>query len=214
MSLLFSDNKVIKEKLKNEIVAVIRIKNTTLARAVTEEAIKAGLNFIELTLTIENAPSLIKELREKYPEKIIGAGTVLTKEQAEEVIKNGAMFIVCPCFVPEIIEVCNEKGILCLPGIGTATEAYNAYKLGCDIVKAFPGDVLGSKFIKNLKGPMPFINCMPSGGVSLENIKDWFKSGAYAVSIGSSLYEKVTMENLELINERAKAYLEAASNSV
>jgi len=198
-----------KEKLKNEIVAVIRIKDTHLAKAVTEEAIKAGLNFMELTLTIENAPSLIKELREAYPEKIIGAGTVLTKEQAIEVIENGAQFVVSPCFVPEVVEVCNEKGVVCLPGIGTATEAYNAYKLGCEVVKAFPGDVLGTSFIKNIKGPMPFIDCMPSGGVSLNNIKEWFKNGAYAVSIGGALYEGVTMENLELISERVKESLEA-----
>ncbi|MCL2611544.1 MAG: bifunctional 4-hydroxy-2-oxoglutarate aldolase/2-dehydro-3-deoxy-phosphogluconate aldolase [Defluviitaleaceae bacterium] len=198
-----------KEKLKNEIVAVIRIKDTHLAKAVTEEAIKAGLNFMELTLTIENAPSLIKELREAYPEKIIGAGTVLTKEQAIEVIENGAQFVVSPCFVPEVVEVCNEKGVVCLPGIGTATEAYNAYSLGCEVVKAFPGDVLGTSFIKSIKGPMPFIDCMPSGGVSLNNIKEWFENGAYAVSIGGALYEGVTMENLELISERVKEYLEA-----
>ena len=198
----------IKNKLRNEIVAVIRIKDNKLARLVSEEAMEAGLNFIELTLTIESAPSLIKELREVYPEKIIGAGTVLTKEQALEVIQNGAMFVVSPCFVPEVVQVCNENGVLCLPGIGTATEAYNAYKLGCEVVKTFPGDVLGSTFIKSIKSPLPFIECMPSGGVSLSNVKEWFQNGAYAVSIGSALYEGVTSENLELISERVKEYLE------
>ena len=195
-------------KLKNEIVAVIRIKDYDLAKAVCENVITSGLDFIEVTLTINNAPNLIKELREKFPEKIIGAGTVLTKEEAEDVIEKGAMFVVSPCFVPSVVEVCNKKGVLCLPGIATATEALNAYNLGAKIVKAFPGDVLGASFIKNIKGPLPFIECMPSGGVSLDNMQNWFNQGAFAVSVGSALYEGVTKDNLDIISERVKQYLE------
>ena len=195
------------DKLKNEIVAVIRIEDTELALAVSEKALEVGLNFIEVTLTVKNAPSLIKELREKFPDKIIGAGTVLTEEEAQEVIQNGAMFVVSPCLIPSVIGACHKNNVLCLPGVGTATEAFDAYNLGAKIVKAFPGDVLGTSFIKNLKGPMPFIECMPSGGVSLDNMKDWFKSGAFAVSVGSALYENVTLNNLELISERVEEYL-------
>ena len=193
--------------LKNNVVAVIRIKDTNLARLVTEEIIKNGFKFIELTLSIDNAESLITELKEKYKDVYIGAGTVLSVDDCQRVIKANADFVVSPCMNADIIETCISQDVLCLPGVATPTEIYNCYNLGSTIVKIFPGETLGASFIKNVKGPMPFVECMPSGGVDLDNISDWFANGAYAVSVGSALYSGIKEDNLHEIGERVKAYL-------
>ncbi len=203
-------NEIIMQKLQNNVVAVIRIKDYDLAKAVTEEVINAGFNFIELTLSIDNCPKLIKELSEKYKntETFIGAGTVMTLDDCKTVMENGATFVVSPFTNPEVITHCVENKLPVLPGVGTATEANTCNTLGCDIVKVFPGDVLGPNFIKSLKGPMPHIKYMPSGGVNLDNMTEWFEKGAYAVSVGSALYTGVNMDNLDLITDRAKSYLD------
>jgi len=193
--------------LKNDIVAVIRIKDTNLARLVTEEVIKNGFKFIELTLSIDNAESLITEMKEKYKDAYIGAGTVLSVEDCQKVIKAGADFVVSPCINTDVIETCINQDILCLPGAATPTEINNCYNLGAKIVKVFPGETLGPAFIKNVKAPMPFVECMPSGGVDLDNIDKWFASGAYAVSVGSALYSGINESNLHEIGDRARAYL-------
>ncbi len=200
---------IIMKKLENNIVAVIRIKDFDLAKSVTEEVIKAGFNFIELTLSIDNCPKLIEELSLKYKNTdiFIGAGTVMTLEDCKTVIDNGATFVVSPFTNTDVITYCVENNVPVLPGVGTATEANTCYTLGCNIVKVFPGDVLGPNFIKSLRGPMPHIKYMPSGGVNLDNMTEWFTKGAYAVSVGSALYSGISMNNLSLIEERAKAYL-------
>ena len=125
--------------LKNNVVAVIRIKNNNIARLVTEELIKSGFNFIELTLSIDNAIGLIRELKEKYKDTFIGAGTILTLEDCKRVINASADFVVSPCINEEVINICNECDILCLPGAATPTEINTCYNLGAKIVKVFPG---------------------------------------------------------------------------
>lgn len=193
--------------LKNNVVAVIRITDTDLARMVTEQLIKSGFKFIELTLSINNAAELIKELKAKYEDVYIGAGTVLSLKDCEDVINANADFVVSPCINEEVIKHCVKNDVLCLPGAATPTEINTCYNLGCKIVKVFPGETLGPSFIKNVKAPMPFVECMPSGGVTLENMGDWFNSGAYAVSVGSALYSGINKDNLNEIDERAKEYL-------
>lgn len=196
-------------QLKNNVVAVVRMKDTKLAKAITENVIEAGFRFIELTLTIENAPQLIKDLNEKYADSnvYIGAGTVVTLEQCKEVVENGAKFVVSPYSNFEIIDYCTQQNVQVLPGIGTVTEAYNCYAKGCEVVKVFPGNVLGPDFIKSALAPLPQIKFMPSGGVSLGNMEEWFAKGAYAVSIGSDLYTGITFDNLDEVKQRAKNYL-------
>lgn len=202
------DKKIVQD-LKNNVVAVIRIENQDLARAVTEKVIEGGFKFIELTLSINNCCELIKELSEKYAgtDVYIGAGTVLNETDCKNVIDNGATFVVSPFTDKASIEYAVKHDVPMLPGIGTVTEANFCYNLGCGIVKVFPGDVLGANFIKSASAPLPHIKFMPSGGVNLENMSDWFAKGAYAVSVGSALYTGVTMDNLELATERAKEYV-------
>ncbi len=198
------------EQLKDNVVAVIRIDDQSLARDVSEAVINAGFKYIELTLSISNCPELIKELSDKYKDSdvYIGAGTVLNVEDCKTVIENGATFIVAPFMDEDTIRYAVSKGIPMLPGIGTVSEANRCYNLGCGIVKAFPGDVLGPNFIKSAKAPLPHIKFMPSGGVNLDNMSEWFEKGAYAVSVGSALYSGVSKDNLEVVKQRAKEYLE------
>ncbi len=195
--------------LKNNVVAVIRMKDTELARVVTENVIAGGFKFIELTLTIENAPQLIKELNEKYKDQgvYIGAGTVVTLEECKEVVANGAAFVVSPLTNFDVIKHCVDNNVTPLPGVGTVTEAYNCFNSGCEIVKVFPGNVLGPDFIKSALAPLPQIKFMPSGGVSLDNMEEWFQKGAYAVSVGSALYAGATIENAEMLKDRAAEYV-------
>ncbi len=197
------------EDLKNNIVAVIRIEEQNLAKAVTEKVIEAGFKFIELTLSIGNCPELIKELSDKYKntDVYIGAGTVLNDNDCKIVIDNGATFVVAPFADENTIKYAVKNKVPMLPGIGTVSEANMCYNLGCEIVKAFPGDVLGPNFIKSARAPLPHIKFMPSGGVNLDNVDEWFEKGAYAVSVGSALYSNVTTENLDIITDRAIAYL-------
>ncbi len=202
------DIKEVKREIYKGIIAVIRVKEYDLAKMITETLLEAGFKGIELTMTIENGPALIKEMKEKYPNGVIGAGTIMNAEKCLEVIENGADFVVSPCKIDEVATVCNEHNTLCMLGIATPTEAFEAYNKGCSIVKAFPGDVLKPQFIKDIKGPMPYIDVMPSGGVALENIGQWFANDAYAVSVGSALYKGINKDNLEVLTERAKLYLE------
>ncbi len=202
-------NRKLIEDLKNNVVAVIRIDDKDLAREITEQVIAGGFKFIELTLSITNACELIKELSEKYKDTgvYIGAGTVLNVTDCKNVIDSGATFVVSPFTDKESVEYAIKNGVPMLPGIGTATEANFCYNLGCEIVKVFPGDVLGANFIKSCLAPLPHIKFMPSGGVNFENMNDWFAKGAYAVSVGGALYTGVTMDNLELAKERAVEYV-------
>lgn len=193
--------------LKNNIVAVIRIKDTEFARLVTEQLIKSGFKFIELTLSIKSCVQLIKELKQKYEDVYIGAGTVLSLKECKDVINANADFVVSPCINEEVIEYSIKNNVLCLPGAATPTEINNCYNLGCKIIKVFPGETLGPNFIKNIKAPMPFVELMPSGGVTLENMGDWFNSGAYAVSVGSALYSGINKNNICEIEERTCQYL-------
>ncbi len=196
--------------LKNNIVAVIRMKDKKLAKVIIENLISAGFKFIEITLTIEEAPQLIKELNKKYEnvDVYIGAGTVVTLEECKEVIKNNAKFIVSPLMNFDVIDYCVKNNVQILPGVGTVTEAFNAYTKGCEVVKVFPGNVLGADFIKSALAPLPQIKFMPSGGVGISNMEEWFSKGAYAISVGSELYSGITFENVESIQDRAKLYLD------
>lgn len=201
------DKSLAKESIKNGIIAVVRVQDYSLAKKISEVLISEGFNGIELTFSIHNCPLLIKELKDKYKDKVIGAGTVLSYENCKAAINSGADFIVSPCIVEAVAECSNENNVLCMLGASTPKEVFEAYNLGCEVVKLFPGDILGPRFIKDIKGPMPFINLMPSGGVSLENMEEWFIAGAYAVSAGGAVYSEITHENIEILKKRASQYV-------
>lgn len=204
------------ETIKREkLVPVIRTSDTNDARKAVEILSKCGIKVFEITMTVPNAVDLIGELNEKE-NILIGAGTVLDKSQAEECIKAGARFIVSPAFDLETVKFCREKNIAVTPGTLTPTEVLAAHKAGADCIKVFPCDALGgAKYLKTLKTLFPEIEMMPTGGVNLETIAEFFRAGAIAVGVGTDLVDiKAIRENeTEKIAEHAKRYLAAVEQS-
>nr|WP_302133622.1 bifunctional 2-keto-4-hydroxyglutarate aldolase/2-keto-3-deoxy-6-phosphogluconate aldolase [uncultured Veillonella sp.] len=156
----------------------------------SEACIAGGVTAIEVAFTTPRAHEAILTLSEKYKDNaqvVIGAGTVLDAETARMAILNGAAFVVSPAFDEATIKLCNRYRVACMPGTTTIQGVIQALELGADIVKVFPGEVMGSKFIKAVKGPLPQAQMMPTGGVSIDNVAEWFKAGAVAVGAGGAL---------------------------
>lgn len=178
-------------RLKNAgVIAVVRGKSKEEALNACHAIIKGGLTGIELTFTVPQADQVIKELLSFYkdqPEIVIGAGTVLDAVTARLAILAGAEYIVSPSFDQETAEMCNLYQIPYLPGCMTITEIKTALKSGVDIVKLFPGSAYGPSIISAFKAPMPQVNIMPTGGVSLDNMKEWFDAGVVTVGVGGNL---------------------------
>lgn len=145
------------------------------------------------------------------PDMAIGAGSVVDAPTAAFYIQEGADFIVGPLFNPDISKVCNRRNVPYIPGCGSVSEAGFALEAGCDVVKIFPGDVLGPKFVKGLLAPMPWTKIMVTGGVepTEENLRTWKKSGAYCVGMGSKLFPKERVEagDWNYITEKCKEAL-------
>ena len=182
------------------IVAVIRAESVEQAAKITDACVAGGVTTVELCFTVPNADQLISQMVKKYEgtDVTIGAGTVLDPATARIAILNGAQYIVSPHFDPEIIAVCNIYDVPAMAGVGTATEAIAAMRCGASVLKVFPGDVLGPKFIK----------CMPSGGVDVDNVGDWIKAGAIAVGAGSSLTAGAKTGDYAKITETGKKFIE------
>ncbi|MDF2819767.1 MAG: 2-dehydro-3-deoxyphosphogluconate aldolase/4-hydroxy-2-oxoglutarate aldolase [Clostridiales bacterium] len=198
-----------KQAIKGKLIAVIRNEDPDTAKAICHTLVDAGIDTLEITFSVNGAEKVISDLKSELPSALIGAGTVLSKEQAKLAHENGADFIVAPCIVDEVGEYCRENDILCSLGAATPTEVFRAYKLGCDVVKLFPGDCISPKMIKGIKAPMPFIELMPTGGVDDTNIKEWFGSGAYAVGFGGYLTKGIDKTNLDELRRRCQKLIEA-----
>ncbi len=168
------------------VVAVIRAKDSKEGMALAQAVRTGGIPAVEVTMTVPGAVKILEAMASEG-NAIVGAGTVLDPETARACILAGARYIVSPHLNESVVTLCNRYCIPCMPGVGTLTELIRALELGVDVVKAFPGDVLGPQFVKAVKGPVPYAKIMPTGGVSLENLESWFASGVFAVGMGSSL---------------------------
>lgn len=173
---------------KEKVIAIIREDSKEEAYHAAEACIKGGLGIVEITMNTPEAENIISELCKNFPEVLMGAGTVLNIDLANRAIKAGAKFIVSPHTDPEIIKYCNERNIIVCPGTTTPTEIFNADKYGADIIKVFPISNLGGpSYIKNVRGPLPHLRLMPTGGVKIEDINDYIAAGVFAVGISRSL---------------------------
>ena len=203
---------VIETVKKIGVVAVIRVNTPEEAVQISEACIAGGVTAIEVAFTTPRAHEAILTLSEKYKDNaavVIGVGTVLDAETARMAILNGAAFVVSPAFDEATIKLCNRYRVACMPGTTTIQGVIQALELGADIVKVFPGEVVGSKFIKALKGPLPQAHMMPTGGVSIDNVGEWFKAGAVAVGAGGALTGGG--KTLAEITETAKKFVEAVA---
>lgn len=172
------------------VVAVIRLKDPAKLRAVVDAIALGGVRALEVTMTVPGAVGLIRELAPTLPDGfLLGAGTVIDAATAHAVIDAGAAFVVSPVFKPEIVATCHARDVAVMPGCFSPTEILAAHESGADIVKLFPATALGPAFIKDLRGPLPQVKLMPTGGVTLDNAGHWIKAGAAAVGVGSALVD-------------------------
>lgn len=202
--------------LQSGIVAVVRKTDPKKALLVIDALIKGGITAIEVTLDSENALEIIKEASKKYRDDVIvGAGTVLNSHAAYSAIEHGAEFIFAPTLDIETIKVTKQHGKIVIPGVFTPTEILTAYTHGADIVKIFPGSVVGPNFIKDVRGPLNYIPMMPTGGITLENLGAFIKAGAVAVGVGGSLLNKKLIENEDYaaLTSLATAFVNEVQNN-
>ena len=201
---------MLKTLKKQGIVAVIRANSHEEALGYIEACLAGGIKALELTYTIPNVVDLIKYVSENYSEALVGVGSVLNKKMAEDAIDAGASYVVSPGFSDEVNDVCKELNILYLPGCMTVTEIMNALSKGNPMVKLFPGEVFGAKYVKAVKAPIPQVEIMPTGGVSIDNIDEWFKMGVSCVGVGSSL---LGSKDLKQIEKLAKEFISKIENT-
>ena len=198
------------------LVAVVRAKNKEQGEKVIDAVIAGGINFIEITMTMDegNPVEFIQFMSEKYRNNeriVIGAGTVLDPETARAVILAGANYVVSPGLNVDTIKLCNRYRIPMLPGVMSPTEAITALEAGCDIIKVFPGNVVGPGAISSFKGPLPQGDFMPSGGVDVDNVDKWLKAGACAVGTGSSLTKGAKTGDFAAVTAKARDFVEAVA---
>lgn len=180
------------------LLAVIRGPSEEKTLKAVESLVKGGVKGIEITYSTPNASSVVNTLAKEFGEEILlGMGTVTEPDQVKQAADNGAQFIVSPVFEPALVEDFLESGLLSMVGCFTPSEVFKAYKMGADIIKIFPGRLAGPAYIKDLRGPFPDISFIPTGGVSKENVGEWFKAGVIAVGAGSNLCPKELMLNEE-----------------
>lgn len=194
---------------KTGVVAVVRGNSKEEAIQSAHAVVKGGLTGLELTFTVPQAEEVIRELVAYYkdqPEVVVGAGTVLDAVTARLAIMAGAEYVVSPCFDKATAEICNIYQIPYLPGCMTITEIKEALKSGVDIVKLFPGGAFGPSIISAFKAPLPHLNIMPTGGVSLDNMADWFAAGVVTVGVGGNLLAPAATGDFEGVTEVAKQY--------
>lgn len=198
------------------LVAVVRAKNKEQGEKVIDAVIAGGINFIEITMTMDegNPVEFIQFMSDKYRNNeriVIGAGTVLDPETARAVILAGANYVVSPGLNVDTIKLCNRYRVPMLPGVMSPTEAITALEAGCDIIKVFPGNVVGPGAISSFKGPLPQGDFMPSGGVDVDNVDKWLKAGACAVGTGSSLTKGAKTGDFAAVTAKAREFVEAVA---
>ena len=198
------------------LVAVVRAKNKEQGEKVIDAIVAGGINFIEITMTMDegNPVEFIQFMADKYRNNdkvVIGAGTVLDPETAIAVILAGANYVVSPGLNVETIKLCNRYRVPMLPGVMSPTEAITALEAGCDIIKVFPGNVVGPGAISSFKGPLPQGDFMPSGGVDVDNVDKWIKAGACAVGTGSSLTKGAKTGDFAAVTAKAREFVEAVA---
>ena len=177
------------EQIKNiGLLAVIRGPSAELTLKMVRALVQGGVTGIEITYSTPNAVEVVEKLSQEYGTKIcLGMGTLTRSDQVDEAKAAGAQFIVSPICEPVLVKSMVGSGLLVMAGALTPTEIFQAYSLGSDVVKIFPGSLTGPSYIKAIKGPFPYIPVMPTGGVNKTNMREWFAAGAISVGAGSEL---------------------------
>jgi 2-dehydro-3-deoxyphosphogluconate aldolase/(4S)-4-hydroxy-2-oxoglutarate aldolase len=190
------------------IVPVIRAANPAEASRAVEAVCAGGISIVEITMTVPDAPRVLREVARANSDFLIGAGTVLNAKQAEICIDAGARFLVSPGLSSEVIHTAAKHGVLAIPGAFTPTEVMAARELGADVIKIFPcGSGGGPSHIKALRAPFPACRFIPTGGVTLKNAEEYLAAGAFALGIGAELADLAALRRNEphKLTEAAKS---------
>lgn len=199
------------------IVPVIRAATVEEATRAVQAICAGGIPVVEITMTVPNAISAIREVAQQYGKNVLlGAGTVITAAQAESCLRAGAEFLVSPGLSPAVLAVARAAGKLAIPGALTPTELMNAQEHGARLVKIFPcGNVGGAKYLRSLKAPFPNAALIPTGGVNTANAAEFIAAGAFALGVGADLVDAAALRagNLEKITSAARELVQAVASA-
>lgn len=196
-----------------KLVAVVRGANPDDVMPIAEALFDGGIRIMEITMDTPKVETVIREVNDAFDgEMVVGAGTVLDPESAKSALKAGAKFIFSPTVNTETIKMTKRYGAVSIPGALTPTEILTAYEHGADLIKIFPSGVMGPGYIKDVHGPLPHIPLMPTGGVSVSNVREYFEKGAVAAGLGSALVKTdstLTKDDLQAMTANAKQFIHA-----
>ncbi|WP_018931132.1 bifunctional 4-hydroxy-2-oxoglutarate aldolase/2-dehydro-3-deoxy-phosphogluconate aldolase [Gracilibacillus lacisalsi] len=204
---------VLQRMLDTGVVAVMRKTTPETIIPIAQALRDGGVTSLEITVETPKVLTLIEKVKDELGDEVmVGAGTVLDAETARAALMAGASFIFSPTVREETIEMTKRYGAVSVAGAFTPTEILTAYEKGADMIKVFPASVVGPRFFKDIKGPLPHIPLMPTGGVDINNTSDYIKAGAVAVGAGSTLVrqaDQITDNYLADLTNKAKAFIEA-----
>lgn len=191
---------------QEKIISAIRSQTGEHISNIVESLYNGGVKVIEVTMNTPNALQKIEKIKVDYPDILVGAGTVLDEETTRAAISVGASFLLSPTLNEDSIKMANRYNVPFIPGVLTPTEVLQAYEYGAKVVKIFPINSLGPKYIKDLKAPLPHVEVIPMGGITKENAPDFLKVGSFALGIGSTLVNDKLIQDLNFteIERRAK----------
>ena len=194
---------IIKE---HRLIAVVRVEDPRDALDAVAALWDAGVICVEITMTVPDAVAVIQELVRSKSGVLIGAGTVMSVDQVDACVEAGARFIVSPALLPDVMKRSRELGCVTVPGVMTPTEAVVAWRSGADLVKIFPAARLGPSFISDLKGPLPDIPLMPTGGITDETAEAYLIAGADVVCTGSWLVDReaIAARDFDVLREKGR----------
>ncbi len=203
---------VIQRILSERVFAVLRLRQTERIESIVEALMVGGLTTIEITMNSHRAEESLYRIAKEFPAVLLGAGTVMGVDSATRAIECGAKFLVSPVTDLDMLAVAQEVGVASMAGALTPTEAWQATQAGSDFVKLFPLAPLGPRYIRALRGPFPEMRFVPTNGVTVENVAEWFAAGASAVGVGTPLVSDSDIEagDLTVLTARAKQIVESA----
>lgn len=196
---------------KNKIVAIVRLDDLSAAGNITDALIAGGIRAIEFTLTNEAAAPTIAEIVNLVDDSVaIGAGSVINADQVRAVAEAGAQFVVSPVCKREVIDACRALDLPTMPGAFTPSEIQQAWEWGADVVKVFPANHLGKRYIKDVMAPLPHLRLMPTGGVNADNLREFLDFGAFALGVGSALInqEAIASRDWKRLEAEARRYVD------
>ncbi|MED1438347.1 bifunctional 2-keto-4-hydroxyglutarate aldolase/2-keto-3-deoxy-6-phosphogluconate aldolase [Aeribacillus composti] len=198
---------ILNQMIASKLAVVIRGDNQTMAEKTADACVKGGVKTLEITFTVPKAIQLIEKLIDRYDKEVlIGAGTVLDSVTAKIAIISGAKFIVSPSFDKETAKLCNRYQIPYLPGCMTINEMLRAVEYGVSVLKLFPSQSYKPCFIKSLHEPLPYLNIMPTGGITIDNVGAWLEAGAVMVGVGGEITRPAKDGDFDKVEKRANEF--------